>query len=62
MVEFRTLKLTMLYIKCFWDTMVREWRGIDRYRLDKYCLLIRKMMDQTFLLLNSVAAFSSFDV
>lgn len=62
MVEFRTLKLTMSYIKCFWDTMVREWCGIDRYRLDKYCLLIRKMMDQTFLLLNSVAAFNSFDV
>lgn len=61
MVEFRTLKLTMSYIKCFWDTMVREWRGIDRYRLDKYCLLIRKMMDQTFLLFNSVAAFNSFD-
>lgn len=34
--------------------MTREWSGIDRYRVDKYCLLIRKMVDQTILLLDSV--------
>lgn len=44
----------MSFINCFWKTMTREWSGIDRYRVDKYCLLIRKMVDQTILLLNSV--------
>ena len=54
MFEFRTLPLSMSFINCFWKTMTREWSGIDRYRVDKYCLLIRKMVDQTILLLDSV--------
>ena len=34
--------------------MVREWSGLDRYRIDKYCMLMRKMVNKMLLLLDSV--------
>ncbi|GAX73957.1 hypothetical protein CEUSTIGMA_g1407.t1 [Chlamydomonas eustigma] len=33
-----------LFFTCFMKTMRREWFGIDRLRLDKYLMLIRKFM------------------
>lgn len=39
----------------FWETMSREWSGIDRHRLDKYLLLIRLMLRATFMLLHDSA-------
>ena len=41
--------------------MIREWGGIDRYRMDKFMLLIRKIMDQTFLYLDNVFFVLSVD-
>jgi len=32
------------YLKSFWETMVREWPGIDRHRLDKYYYLLKCFM------------------
>ncbi|KAI8922387.1 hypothetical protein DFJ77DRAFT_22375 [Powellomyces hirtus] len=32
----------MRYIKAFWTIMVTEWHGIDRLRLDKFYMLLRK--------------------
>ncbi|KAL9624937.1 MAG: hypothetical protein Q9160_000984 [Pyrenula sp. 1 TL-2023] len=32
----------------FWETMAREWGGIDRARLDKYLSLIRKVLREEF--------------
>ncbi|KAJ1672828.1 hypothetical protein EV182_006413, partial [Spiromyces aspiralis] len=32
-----------MYIQCFWETLSREWMGLDRHRLDKYYLLMRRM-------------------
>ncbi|KAJ7320616.1 hypothetical protein JRQ81_020127 [Phrynocephalus forsythii] len=37
-----------LFIQTFWQTMNREWNGIDRLRLDKYYTLIRMMLKQSF--------------
>jgi len=37
-----------LYFSCFLKTMRREWFGIDRLRLDKYLMLIRKFIAQMF--------------
>lgn len=34
--------------------MIREWGGIDRFRMDKYCLLIRKMVSKMLRLIDSV--------
>ncbi|KAM9254178.1 ribosomal RNA processing protein 1 homolog B isoform 1-T1 [Dugong dugon] len=37
-----------LFIQTFWQTMNREWKGIDRLRLDKYQTLIRLVLRQSF--------------
>ncbi|XP_053420985.1 ribosomal RNA processing protein 1 homolog B isoform X2 [Nycticebus coucang] len=37
-----------LFIQTFWQTMNREWKGIDRLRLDKYYMLIRLVLRQSF--------------
>ncbi|XP_060090175.1 ribosomal RNA processing protein 1 homolog B [Heteronotia binoei] len=37
-----------LFIETFWQTMNREWNGIDRLRLDKFYMLIRMMLRQSF--------------
>ncbi|XP_015739153.1 ribosomal RNA processing protein 1 homolog B [Coturnix japonica] len=37
-----------LFIKTFWQTMSREWNGIDNLRLDKYYMLIRMILRQSF--------------
>ncbi|XP_023378941.1 ribosomal RNA processing protein 1 homolog B [Pteropus vampyrus] len=41
-----------LFVQTFWQTMNREWTGIDRLRLDKYCMLIRLDLRQCFEVLN----------
>ncbi|XP_029389030.1 ribosomal RNA processing protein 1 homolog B isoform X2 [Mus pahari] len=37
-----------LFIQTFWQTMNREWQGIDTLRLDKYYMLIRLVLRQSF--------------
>uniref|UniRef100_A0A670Z0X3 Ribosomal RNA processing 1B n=1 Tax=Pseudonaja textilis TaxID=8673 RepID=A0A670Z0X3_PSETE len=37
-----------LFIQTFWQTVNREWNGIDRLRLDKFYMLIRMMLRQSF--------------
>ncbi|KAL1771488.1 ribosomal RNA processing protein 1-like B [Sigmodon hispidus] len=37
-----------LFIQTFWQTMNREWPGIDKLRLDKYYMLIRLVLRQSF--------------
>ncbi|EPY88116.1 ribosomal RNA processing protein 1 B-like protein [Camelus ferus] len=37
-----------LFIQTFWQTMNREWKGIDQLRLDKFYMLIRLVLRQSF--------------
>ncbi|XP_035171813.1 ribosomal RNA processing protein 1 homolog B [Oxyura jamaicensis] len=37
-----------LFIQTFWQTMSREWNGLDNLRLDKYYMLIRLILRQSF--------------
>ncbi|NXX59633.1 RRP1B protein, partial [Scopus umbretta] len=37
-----------LFIQTFWQTMNREWLGIDNLRLDKYYMLMRMILRQSF--------------
>uniref|UniRef100_G3U4I9 Ribosomal RNA processing 1B n=1 Tax=Loxodonta africana TaxID=9785 RepID=G3U4I9_LOXAF len=37
-----------LFIQTFWQTMNREWKGIDRLHLDKYYMLTRLILRQSF--------------
>jgi len=39
------------FLAGFWRTIVREWEGIDRLRMDKYYMLIRRFVNASFRLL-----------
>jgi hypothetical protein len=39
----------IIFFRCFFETLIREWAGLDRYRLDKFLSLIRKMLHEGFL-------------
>ncbi|PPQ99546.1 hypothetical protein CVT24_005334 [Panaeolus cyanescens] len=42
---------SLAFLRGFWETIVREWNGIDRLRIDKYYMLIRRFVNATFRLL-----------
>ncbi|KAF8332631.1 ribosomal RNA processing protein [Cantharellus anzutake] len=46
-----TLDASFAFLGGFWEAMVREWDGLDRYRLDKFYMLIRRYVNATFRLL-----------
>ncbi|KAM5336632.1 ribosomal RNA processing protein 1 homolog B isoform 2-T2 [Glossophaga mutica] len=37
-----------LFVRTFWQTVNREWTGIDRLRLDKFYMLIRLVLRESF--------------
>ncbi|KAI0308126.1 nucleolar protein,Nop52-domain-containing protein [Multifurca ochricompacta] len=39
------------FLEGFWSIIVREWDGIDRLRMDKYYILIRRFVNASFRLL-----------
>ncbi|KAM6224054.1 ribosomal RNA processing protein 1 homolog A [Rhynchocyon petersi] len=45
---FQTTESQHLFVQTFWQTMSREWTGIDRLRLDKYYLLMRMVLNESF--------------
>ncbi|KAH8120081.1 Nop52-domain-containing protein, partial [Phellopilus nigrolimitatus] len=42
---------SLVFLKGFWEAIVREWNGIDRLRMDKYYMLVRKFVNASFRLL-----------
>ncbi|ORX82241.1 Nop52-domain-containing protein [Basidiobolus meristosporus CBS 931.73] len=44
-------KIAIPFAQAFWEIIVREWNGIDRYRLDKFYLLLRRYVNSTLTLL-----------
>ncbi|WVR08021.1 hypothetical protein IAU60_005065 [Kwoniella sp. DSM 27419] len=42
---------SVAFLEGFWDAIVREWAGIDRLRMDKYYMLMRRYVNATFRLL-----------
>lgn len=38
----------ILFLRAFWQTMLREWNGIDKHRLDKFYALMRYFLNQSF--------------
>ncbi|WWD20320.1 hypothetical protein CI109_104796 [Kwoniella shandongensis] len=42
---------SLAFLEGFWDAIVREWAGLDRLRMDKFYLLIRRYVNATFRLL-----------
>ncbi|KAH6916987.1 ribosomal RNA processing protein [Coprinopsis sp. MPI-PUGE-AT-0042] len=42
---------SIAFLRRFWETIVREWNGIDRLRMDKYYMLVRRFVNASFRLL-----------
>ncbi|XP_012524457.1 ribosomal RNA processing protein 1 homolog [Monomorium pharaonis] len=40
----------VLYTSCALLTLAKEWFGIDQYRLDKFSMLVRRIVRQTFVI------------
>ncbi|KAG6868881.1 hypothetical protein C0993_008629 [Termitomyces sp. T159_Od127] len=41
----------LAFLRGFWEMIVREWSGIDRLRIDKYYMLVRRFVNASFRLL-----------
>ncbi|KZS93161.1 Nop52-domain-containing protein [Sistotremastrum niveocremeum HHB9708] len=50
-LSINTTKAALAFLKGFWEAIVREWNGIDRLRMDKYYMLVRKYVRASFTLL-----------
>lgn len=50
---FQSMEHSFLYFDAFLKTMVREWFTIDRYRLEKFMMLVRKFLHESFVLLKN---------
>lgn len=48
----------LLFLQCFFATLVREWSGLDHLRLDKFLSLTRRMLNEAFRLV-AARAFSA---
>lgn len=46
-------KQVMLFVRVYFITIIREWIGIDKWRIDKFLMLIRCMIRKIFGYLNS---------
>ncbi|XP_036767895.2 ribosomal RNA processing protein 1 homolog A [Manis pentadactyla] len=44
---FQTTEAQLLFLQTFWQTMNREWIGIDRLRLDKFYMLMRMVLNES---------------
>ncbi|XP_064396649.1 uncharacterized protein LOC135343607 [Halichondria panicea] len=53
LVMMRRPDAALQYLRTFFTTIAREWHSIDRLRLDKFYLLLRKMLGQSFKLLQN---------
>ena len=40
-------RVAISFLSAFLETMRREWSGIDTHRMDKYCLLVRRMVTRS---------------
>ncbi|XP_016068997.1 PREDICTED: ribosomal RNA processing protein 1 homolog A [Miniopterus natalensis] len=50
---FQTTEAQHLFLQTFWQTMNREWTGIDRLRLDKYYMLMRMVLNESLTALKT---------
>ncbi|XP_036898960.1 ribosomal RNA processing protein 1 homolog A [Sturnira hondurensis] len=50
---FQTTEAQHLFIQTFWQTMNREWTGIDRLRLDKFYMLMRLVLKESLTALRT---------
>eukprot|EP00466_Bigelowiella_natans_P015203 jgi/Bigna1/33528/e_gw1.2.325.1 len=49
LIDRLTPERASAYLHATWETLLREWGGIDHLRMDKFMLLQREILYQTFL-------------
>lgn len=59
MGNFRRSSNAVLFFRCFFIIMLREWPGLDKIRLDKFLSLIRKVVYQSLLFAKDKGKFES---
>ncbi|KAF7339325.1 rRNA processing protein [Mycena sanguinolenta] len=52
LLTMTSMSSSLSFLRGFWEATVREWNGIDRLRLDKYYMLVRRFINATFRLLG----------
>jgi len=52
LLTMTSVSSSLSFLRGFWETTVREWNGIDRLRIDKYYMLVRRFVNATFRLLG----------
>ncbi|XP_064651343.1 ribosomal RNA processing protein 1 homolog B-like [Lineus longissimus] len=50
--NLKTPDAAFMFLETFFETECREWYGIDRLRIDKFMMLIRRMFRQTLVVLK----------
>jgi len=51
LLAINSSQAALLFLRGFWESTVHEWSGIDRLRMDKYYMIVRKYVYASFLLL-----------
>ncbi|KAL1951142.1 hypothetical protein VTO73DRAFT_291 [Trametes versicolor] len=51
LLTITNLSVSLDFLRGFWETTVREWNNIDRLRIDKYYMLVRRFSNASFRLL-----------
>ncbi|XP_014250274.1 ribosomal RNA processing protein 1 homolog [Cimex lectularius] len=45
---FKTFDESLMFIRCFFQSVSHSWFGLDGHRMDKYLMLVRRFLRQTF--------------
>ena len=48
LVDTMQEETAFLFLECFWETMIREWDGVDALRMDKFLMLVRQYLASSF--------------
>ncbi|XP_060079830.1 ribosomal RNA processing protein 1 homolog A-like, partial [Ylistrum balloti] len=51
---FGSVESSLLFVKVFFLTEAREWDVLDKWRVDKFMTLVRRMLHQTLLFLKNM--------
>lgn len=50
--EARVFRARMAYLRAFWQTLTREWPSLDKHRIDKFYLLVRRFLHVQFIVVQ----------
>ncbi|XP_014204202.1 ribosomal RNA processing protein 1 homolog isoform X2 [Copidosoma floridanum] len=52
---FESIDTALLYTKCTLKSLATEWLGLDNYRVDKFEMLVRRILRQTFVVCKKLS-------